>query len=239
MCHLGPGWFWEVGWTSGEFLRKMCVWENKISIRLWLFIESHYFEPGCSGNCSSFFWLFPRYKRVRITSWSFFFGSFLCPIPFFYQGLTSENIIFSYRMAPRTMINSWQWNLVVSMVPNWRLRIRGTKWWRCSVFSYLQLFLLLVYYSGANRWGAILSIIGAQWQETVQHGDSLTCNIPSHELGSGAMGQCSISWCYRMQWAKNSKWVAVVLPFQHPSRFDLGTDTVHLGCCTVDASGCH
>lgn len=54
MCHLGPGWFWEVGWTSGKLLRKMCVGENKISIRLWLFIESHYFEPGCSGNCSSF-----------------------------------------------------------------------------------------------------------------------------------------------------------------------------------------
>lgn len=110
------------------------------------------------------------------------------------------------------------------MVPDWRLHIWVSQWWRRSVCSYLQLFLLLVNYSGANRMGSnpvdnwcTMAGNSATWRLVDMYYPTTSdrlCLVPNW----GALGKCSIPWCYRMQWAKDNKCMAAVLPFQHPQQ---------------------
>lgn len=98
--------------------------------------------------------------------------------------------------------------------------------------------------AGPIGWGQVSSIIGAQWQKTVTHEASLTCTIPAGLKGS-VWYQTQVLWGnaqYRdISVCNGQKSVGAWLKYYHfntPSRFDLGSDTVHLGCSTGQASQC-
>lgn len=99
--------------------------------------------------------------------------------------------------------------------------------------------------AGPIEWGDISSLIGAQCQKTVSHESSLTCTIPAGLKGS-VWYQTQVLWGiahYRHITVCNGqksvgRWLKQY-HFNTPTRFDLGSDTVHLGCSTGKASQCH
>lgn len=99
--------------------------------------------------------------------------------------------------------------------------------------------------AGPISWKDISPMIGGQWRRLVYHSGQLTCHIPAHSSGS-VWYQTQVMWgdaqfreikqCGEsLEYSAWSKYYH----FDIPSKFDLNSGAVNLGCSVGERSECH